>query len=418
ALAAALAGMKPSAPRAEPAQPERAAEVSRWQPVWSVKLEEGVTRLALSPHTQPETVWAVVGKQNLAALSLDGQVRHRVALTSPILSLWAAASPAQAKAFAALVGCDDDQVLAFSADGQQRWAAKAEVAPKFKIGDRWDAPWFSDPSQNHGVLSLLVGDLWGRGEEEIALGRACTVELRGLDGQLRQRIPTHWGNNTCLASLRPSPDPGPRLLVGKFYTGHAGVSVINSAGEVLTDGGYHGVPAGASDMSAWMQQGVSHLATADLDGDGAQEVVVARSGHWNELAVYAGKGGCQWVGSFGPAASRSRFMAALAIADLDGDGRQELAVGLANGWLCVFDAKGAPRWQRRLPSAVTALAALGSRLAVGDAAGNVHLHSATGEPVATAKLDGAVTLLCSTPTHERLLVATATGELAAFRVEE
>jgi hypothetical protein len=167
-------------------------------------------------------------------------------------------------------------------------------------------------------------------------------------------------------------------------------------------------------MSAWMQQGVSHLVAVDLDGDGAQVVVVARSGHWNELAVYAGKGGCQWLASFGPAASRSRFMAALSVADLDGDGRQELAVGMANGWLCVFDAKGAPRWQRRIPSAITALAAIGSRLAAGDAAGNVHLLSAAGEPIAAAKLSGAITALQPAAAQRRLLAATATGELAAL----
>ena len=411
ALTKALDTMEPTPPQ-QAEQPQPLATGAKWEPDWTLKLDGRVSLLACSAHTRPPTVWAVAGDKLLVKVNADGKSLARRELSSRARSLWAASSRAQANAFAALVGCDDDHLLAFAADGAPRWNAEARIAPEFKIGDRYRAPWFTDPRRKHGVFSLLAGDLWGSGQEEIALGRSSTVELRSLDGRLLKRLPTHWGDNTALAAVRL---PEPRLLVGKFYTGIPGLSIVDRKREVLTDSACAGIPRGATRMSAWMQQGVSHLATSDLDGDGAEETLVARSGHWNELAVYNAKGQCLWLASFGPAPSRSRFITGLAVADLDGDGKQEVAVGMANGWLCVFDARGQALWQRRLPSAVRALAAVRPGLVVGEAA-RVHLLSPSGNTVATAELEGAISALAPLGGTTCVAAGTASGDLVRLDV--
>ena len=146
-------------------------------------------------------------------------------------------------------------------------------------------------------------------------------------------------------------------------------------------------------MNAWMQRGVSHLAVLDLDSDGVEEVVVVLSGHWNQLNVYRGGSGvCLWTRCFGPARSRSRFMSSLVVADLTGDGRREIVVGMANGWACAFDCAGTPIWQERFPSGIASMCAVGrpARLAVGCQNGELLLIDPKGQTLRSAKLDARV----------------------------
>ncbi|MBN1669450.1 MAG: hypothetical protein JXR37_00345 [Kiritimatiellae bacterium] len=410
-LAAILERITPAeAAPAEPAAREAADPAPEWRPVWTAALEREVAHLAFSPHTRPGTIWTA-GEQSLAATDIDGKALWREALASPARSLWAASSRAQAQAFGALVGGDDEQLHAFRADGTKAWTVKTERVPK---------PW-PYTREKTGVLCLLAGNFWGNGHEQIALGRASTVELRGLDGELVKRVPVLYGDNTTLALLpkRPGPDAPPLLLAGQFFCGFPDLTVINEKGEPVTHEGYRwDFPRGVEKMTAWTQQGNSHLATADLDGDGADEVIAARSGHWNELDVYDRRGNCRWMHYFGPAASLSRFVCALEIADLDNDGKREVFVGLEDGWVCAFGADGAPLWQHRFSSGVRALAALEKSLAVGDRSGRISLMSATGTITRAAQMDGGIAGLVGARTPGQrdcfLLAATGKGELARF----
>jgi len=285
----------------------------------------------------------------------------------------------------------------------------------------------------HGVAGILVDDLWGEGTEEIALGRNCTVELRDLEGHLLKRIPTAFGCNTSLALLRkPSGLDEPRLLAGRFggkfgHANNARLSVINDHRENLTNNAYSYTISGATDMTGASSRGTSHLAATDLDGDGSDEVIIARSGHWNELAVLTGSNigdlgtsECLWIASFGPAAKWAQFITGLAITDIDNDKKKELTVGMANGWLCMFAADGEPLWQRHFPNGVTALAAVGSRLCVGDGSETLHLLLSSGKTITTAKMSGSVSVLESVKLmewpHARVLAGTSTGQLSSFSV--
>lgn len=409
-LAAALARLEPAArTRTATAAAEELEEAPDWRPAWTAAVEGGLDHLAFSAHTRSGTVWAA-GKKGLAVADMDGKLLWQAPLESPARSLWAASSPAQADAFGAVVGCDDEQVHAFRADGTKSWTVETEQAPK---------PW-PYSRDKLGVLALLAGDLSGDGREQIALGRASTVELRGLDGALLKRVRVLWGDNTTLALLPKGRAPeAPFLIAGQFFCGHSDLSLINAHGDAVTHEAYRwDFPRGVQKMTAWTQQGTSHLATRDLDGDGTDEVIVVRSGHWNELDVYDARGNCRWMRYFGPAASLSHFMRALAIVDLDGDGKQEVVVGMDDGWVCAFDADGAPLWQRRFGGGIRGLAGLGKSLAVGDRSGRISLVSAGGRVTRSARLDSGIAALCAATVAAGrgpvLFAATRDGQLARF----
>jgi hypothetical protein len=322
-------------------------------------------------------------------------------------------------AVVAVAGADDDRLRAFSASGDVLWQAESTVSDEHKNprGDGYQAPWFTDPARRSGILSLMVADVTGAGRPEVVLGRPSTVEYWSLDGDLIERVAIQWGDCTGLVLL--TAEQGPRVLVGKFHTGHDTVTVLDAERKVIGSSGYIGLPPGSTRMAAWMQRGIVGLCAADLDGDGIQEVAVARSGHWNDVRAFSADGSeCLWQRSFGPARSRSRFLRSLAIGNLHGDDALELAVGLANGWICCFDADGAALWTRKLPSPVTKLTTLSGRLVVGSESGELALLNAEGETVKAAALGSSVTALATMEapraTGPVLMAGTEAGKLVAL----
>lgn len=85
---------------------------------------------------------------------------------------------------------------------------------------------------------------------------------------------------------------------------------------------------------------MSSPAVADLDGDGREDVVAA-DGQGNLVAL-RGDGTPMWTART-PGGVRDGSCPA--IADLDGDGRPEVLVGDTEGFLSCFDSDGALRWR-------------------------------------------------------------------------
>ncbi len=81
-------------------------------------------------------------------------------------------------------------------------------------------------------------------------------------------------------------------------------------------------------------------AVADLDGDGSEDLVVADS--VGNLVALTGAGRLLWSARL---PSRVLADSCPAVADLDGDGKPEVLVGDSSGVLSCLDAKGALRWQ-------------------------------------------------------------------------
>ena len=90
-------------------------------------------------------------------------------------------------------------------------------------------------------------------------------------------------------------------------------------------------------------------------------------------------------------------MAGMAIADLRGDGIKTIVVGTKLGWLCAFDPKGNPLWQRRVGHAVTSLAVIeeGRKLAVGCSDGGLLLLDGEGRILRRGDVGAPVSVLAS-----------------------
>jgi hypothetical protein len=420
-IAAVLADLNTEAITPASAVPPPVVPTGTLQKRWQLDLSAPVTAIAAAGSEQ-DGFWLVGQDKHgatLARIAADGSVRNRQRQPGEILSLWPAANASQQRAFGLLAGFRDDMLRAFGDDGRPVWAVKAALHPSFVIGDRYEAPWFTDPRLPYnkaGVYSLLVGDLWGTGREEIALGRPCTVEFRTLDGGLTGRVPTRWGDTTALAVLKK---PGklsqtPLLLAGKAYTGNPQLSAVNRDYRTVSDHLFDGISPGFIHMQAWLQRGMAGLRVADLDGDGSEEVIYTLSGNWNELRVYGSSGAISWMKYFGPDQAVGGFMTALETADLDGDGRQEILVATRMGWLHVFDSRGGLRWQRRFNAGITSLAVAGPirRLAVGCSDGSVLVLAGDGATLASDNLASPPRSMALT--RSGLVVGTETGLVRSY----
>jgi len=92
---------------------------------------------------------------------------------------------------------------------------------------------------------------------------------------------------------------------------------------------------------SWCETGwYSSPAVADLDGDARPEVVGAAYSLW---ALNGEDGTIQW--SADPPGGR--IWPGVVVADLEGDGDLEVAVGQGSGYLTVYDHAGGPLWSRQ-----------------------------------------------------------------------
>jgi len=101
-------------------------------------------------------------------------------------------------------------------------------------------------------------------------------------------------------------------------------------------------PPAAHDMEpAWTAElpaTISALATGDLDGDGAAEIIAGCED--GTVAAFAPDGTERWRGSLGAKVND------IAVADLDGDGAPEVLCGVEDSHLHVLGADGAELWAR------------------------------------------------------------------------
>jgi hypothetical protein len=377
------------------------ASSNDWQPVWELPLKGKITALAKVADAVSGGVWAVSQDAQTSTITFidrKGRLKQIVQQPGEILSILPAVGENQSQSFAMLVGFKDDMLRAYSESGDEIWAAKASIHPSFLIGDHYDAPWFTNPGPPNnmsGVYSLLIGDFWNTGSEEIAVGRPSTVEFRSLKGQLLSSVPTRWGNNTSLAFLESGTTngSGPMLLVGKAYTGNPTLSGINGQYKNVSDGLYDKILTGFTNMHSWLMRGLAGLRVADINGDGSEEVIYTLSGHWNELRVYNAAGTPLWMHFFGPDKNTGApFMTALEVGDLDGEEQKEVVVATRMGWVVAFDHTGRQIWQRQFESGITSLVISEKqrKLVVGCDDGSLTLLDGSGKQLAAGRMDGAV----------------------------
>jgi hypothetical protein len=91
--------------------------------------------------------------------------------------------------------------------------------------------------------------------------------------------------------------------------------------------------------TTWCQTGwYASPAVADLDGDGAPEVVW---GAYDVVALNGADGSLKWRAPNG-----SRVWPGIAVADLTGDGTLEVIAGRGSDQVTVYNGAGTPLWTR------------------------------------------------------------------------
>jgi len=319
-----------------------------------------------------------------------------------------------------LVGCEDEQVIAFDLAGSRRWVFVSEMHQAvWEAGKQY---WFK--SAYPGIHGLHTGTFID-GESQVFVGSACTLEILDHEGSLVHRMPIFWGNGWKF-QLIAGPDESRNLLVARWPNGTDGLAVVNS--ETLSVGkSFYGVPDGHTMVGGWTAQQRSAIVYEDMDGDGARELVTATNGIWNRVTVFSETGAPLFNAQFGPGASKAPYaqMRDLAVADLDGDGDREIIVGIAEGLVIALDHECHKVWATRLPSPPTQLEAItppGAELPViiaGCEDGTVARLSGTGEILALGNAGGRVEklLIAGTPEGPLALMATAAGSVSGYLID-
>lgn len=346
-----------------------------WHPQWTLDFKWPVTDIDSALAGEQSILCAATNGPDaavVAIISSDGKILGEAPVAGKVTALWGAKTPAQSARFACLTGDENDRLTAFSATGKSLWCVTTQAHPSFRVGQRYQAPWFTSPEPPHrkqGIYTIHAGDFWGDGAEQVAIGRPSTVSLFTPSGGFVCSAPVQWGDVASLFAIQNAgKERAPWLLAAKIKAGHPYLTAIDQTCAPVSDSAFNKIPEGYTQMHAWLQRGTPQLAIEDIDGNGTEEVIYTLSGHWNELRVYDGQTmKPRWMHYFGPGQSNTDFMRGLVVADLDLDGKKEVVTATQVGWLFVFGHDGALKAKKRFDSGIARLGAsdAGNGLAIG-----------------------------------------------------
>ncbi len=319
-----------------------------------------------------------------------------------------------------LAGCTDEQVIAFDEQGERKWVFTSVMDPAvFRAAKTY---WFKSAPGHGGIHGLLTGEFID-GKQQAFVGSACTLEIIDADGQLVRRMPIFWGPGHRFA-LIDAPDGSTNLLIARQPTDSERLAVVNSkAGEEMPRSFYN-VPPGYTYIGAWAAMSRDHIFYTDLDGDGQKQVVSEINGVWNRVTVWNQAGQALYSADFGPGEDIPyRNMRDLDIADLDGDGTQEIITATSAGLLVVLDHQCRKLWSVSLPSPASVIKAITPRGAdnpiiyVGCDAGEVLAVDAAGQITHLGEIDGRPTSIAEADLPDIgpvAVIAASRGPVKAF----
>jgi hypothetical protein len=260
------------------------------------------------------------------------------------------------------------------------------------------------------------------------VGSACTLEILDASGRLVKRMPVFWGP-VWKFLLVPSPRGGKDLLIAQWPNGSDDLAIVNSRTMAVTGrGGYYSVPVGHSFVGGWTAQNRTALFYEDLQGDGRKQVATAINGTWNRVSVYSEEGKPLYNAQFGPGTSSAprAQIRDMDLADLHGDGRKELVVGISEGLVVALSNRCEKLWATRLPSPPVSLRAIRPRgakwpwVVAGCEDGTVAVLDAHGVLIRLGRVAGRPWHIEALPTPAGPLAVLATdrGEVKGFKIEE
>jgi len=395
--------------RVEPAPPELPAAMS-------CQVGGKVADMIVVPSA-PAPRLAVAQGNTVHLLALDGEKVGTLATDGPIRVLRWWDEPELL-----LAGCVDEQVIAFDRSGRRTWSFTSEMDPA--VYEAAKTYWFKSAPGHEGIHGLYTG-AFDEGKSRCFVGSACTLEILDAAGALVKRTPVFWGPGRMFL-LVDAPDGNRNLLISRWPNGTDQLAIVGSKTMSVTGRGYGGVPAGHSYVGGWTAQNRTALVRDDLDGDGDEEIVTAVNGTWNRVTVYSKEGTPLHNAQFGPGASnapRSR-MRDMDVADLDGDGAKEIVVGIAEGLVVALSHECRKVWSTRLaspPLSVRCVARPGAktpRIVAACDDGAVALLDERGTLLQAGRIAGrpAHAAVVPTPAGPLAVLATDKGEVKGFRV--
>ncbi|MFQ6098601.1 MAG: FG-GAP-like repeat-containing protein, partial [Armatimonadota bacterium] len=323
-----------------------------------------------------------------------------------------------------LVGCADEQVIAFDRDGNRKWVFTSEMDPAvFRAAKTY---WFKSAPGHEGIHGLYTG-VFLDGESQAFVGSACTLEILDENGRLIKRMPQFWGKVSTF-NIVPGPNGTLNLLAARKYNGTHRVAIINNKTLDPNPRGFNSVPAGHTYVGGWSSMNRHHLFCDDLDGDGKLEVISEINGTWNRVTVWDLEGRALYDASFGPGERiPAKNMRDLDLADLDGDGKKEILAATSSGLIVALDCRCEKRWATRLSSPPTVMkcivpkATKTPRIIVGCEDGVVRALDGRGSLTRSALVNGSPTdieALVREDGRPMIVLGTSKGEVKGFWVEQ
>jgi hypothetical protein len=323
-----------------------------------------------------------------------------------------------------LAGCVDEKVIAFDLGGQRRWVFTSQMDPA--VYEAAKTYWFKSAPGHEGIHGLHTGQFDG-GKDRCFVGSACTLEILDEQGKLVKRTPVFWGPGWKFL-LVPGPSGSKNLLVAMWPNGSDDLAIVSSKTMADAGRGYYGVPAGHTFVGGWTAQNRTALLHEDLDGDGKKDIATAINGTWNRVTVYSEEGQPLWNAQFGPGSNTAprAQLRDLDVADLNGDGKKEILVGISEGLVVALSHQCQKIWSTRLPSAPLSLRCAvppGAKLpwvVVGCDGGTVAALDAKGAVIRLGSVTGRPTHLqvLHVPTGPIAVLATDRGEVKGFKIGE
>ncbi|MDE2888292.1 MAG: hypothetical protein OXR72_08745 [Gemmatimonadota bacterium] len=314
-----------------------------------------------------------------------------------------------------LVGCRDEQVIAFDLEGRRRWAFVSEMhRAVYRAGKTY---WFKSAPGHEGIHGLRTG-IFRNGKSQAFVGSACTLEILNGRGELEERLPVFWGPGTRFALIE-SPRGGTDLLIARQPTDSHALSVVNSRSMQVTRGRFAGVPAGHTYIGGWASMSRKHIFYEDLDADGTREVISEINGTWNRVTVWNANGAALYSANFGPGNRiPAQNMRDLDIGDLDGDGKKEILAATSTGLVVALDARCDRVWTRRLHSPPTVLAFVrasdASWVVTGCEDGSIVMLDGSGEVRGLGRVSGKPTRILRI--GDGAVIGTDTGEVTGWKI--
>ena len=402
--------LAPAGPRAEPTAPELPVAMT-------VQVGGKVADVIRIPSAEGPQL-AVAEGSTIHLLTSEGKEIRTLQTDGPIrvLRWWDEHN-------LLLAGCVDEKVIAFDGGGQRKWVFTSQMDPA--VYEAAKTYWFKSARGHEGIHGLFTG-AFDEGKSRCFVGSACTLEVLDETGKLVKRTPVFWGPGRMFL-LVAGRDGGRSLLISRWPNGNDTLAVVSSKTLAATGRGYHGVPAGHSYVGGWTAQNRTGLFHEDLDGDGKKEVATTINGTWNRVTVYSEEGEPRYNAQFGPGPSNAprAQMRDMDVADLDGDGKKEIVVGISEGLVVALTGECRKVWSTRLPSAPVSLQCVDPpgaklpRVVAGCDDGTVVALDEKGTLAGTGKVTGrpmhVVTL--ESPEGPVVVLATDKGEVKGFKID-